>query len=223
MVYFVYCSNCASKDVIGAYQCTCSLVALRVPEMCFLPAVTRKKLGFFAKQTCLWTGAKIGSGKNEGNWLQLLFHFIVLMGIKASVLGMKSFMLCFRFQIEVFSYCTLTETFPFGFQKWFTVNGLILGFLVQKWRLPLNSYLHGLKSAVAVELFFFDDIGFSVFSLRGILVCCLKTILLFSHWILPDRLKSPRNAIQFCFLSFCVYQLFFVKCGKILWILPKSK
>ena len=50
---------------------------------------------------------------------------------------------------------------------------------------------------------------FSMFSLRCILVCCLKTILIFSHRILPDRLKSPRHAIQFYFLSFCVYQLFF--------------
>ena len=32
---------------------------------------------------------KYGSDINEGNWLQLLFYFIVLMGIVASVIGMS--------------------------------------------------------------------------------------------------------------------------------------
>ena len=56
---------------------------------------------------------------NEGIWLQLFFYFSVLMGIVASVMGMSFFQLCFMFWIEVFSYCTLTETFAIGFQKWF--------------------------------------------------------------------------------------------------------
>ena len=56
---------------------------------------------------------------NEGNCLQLLFYFIVLMGVVASVIGICFFQQCFRFWIEVFSYCTLTETFAIGFQKWF--------------------------------------------------------------------------------------------------------
>ena len=60
-----------------------------------------------------------GSDINEGNWLQLLFYFIVLMGAVASVIGMSFFQLCFRFWIEVFSYCTFTETFAIEFQKWF--------------------------------------------------------------------------------------------------------
>ena len=38
-----------------------------------------------------------GSDINEGNWLQLLFYFIVLVGIVASVLGMSLFQLCFMF------------------------------------------------------------------------------------------------------------------------------
>ena len=60
-----------------------------------------------------------GSDINEGNWLQLLFYFIVLMGAVASVIGMSFFQLCFRFWIEVFSYCTFTETFAIEFQKLF--------------------------------------------------------------------------------------------------------
>ena len=34
---------------------------------------------------------------NEENWLQLVFYFIVLMGIVASVIGMGLFQLRFRF------------------------------------------------------------------------------------------------------------------------------
>ena len=34
---------------------------------------------------------KYGSDINEGDWLQLLFYFIVLMGIVASVIGMSFF------------------------------------------------------------------------------------------------------------------------------------
>ena len=34
---------------------------------------------------------KNGSDINEGNWLQLLFYFIVLIGVVASVTGMSSF------------------------------------------------------------------------------------------------------------------------------------
>ena len=62
---------------------------------------------------------KFGSDINEGNWLQLLLHFTVLVGKNASVIRMKFFVLCFRFSIEVFLYCALTETFANGFPKLF--------------------------------------------------------------------------------------------------------
>ena len=51
----------------------------------------------------------------------------------------------------------------------------------------------------------------STFKLKDILVCCLKTNLFFSQMMLPDRLKSLMNAIQFYFSTFCVYQLFFLE------------
>ena len=39
---------------------------------------------------------KYGSDINEGNWLQLLSHFFVLMGIGASVIGMSFFSAAFQ-------------------------------------------------------------------------------------------------------------------------------
>ena len=94
MFYFVYCNNCALKDVNGACYCTCSLVALRVPEMCFWPAKTRKNFLRFIHVIDLVL--KYGSDISEGNWLQLLFYFIVLMGIVASVIGMGFFSAVFQ-------------------------------------------------------------------------------------------------------------------------------
>ena len=81
-----------------------------------------KTLKFSEMRTCPWPGAEIwsyGPDKNERNWLQFLFCFNVFTGKAASVIGMRLFQLCFRFKNEVFSYCTLTETFAIGFQKWF--------------------------------------------------------------------------------------------------------
>ena len=59
MFYFVYCNNCVLNDVNGTCWCTCSLVALRVPHMCFWPVKIRKKLYFFEMHICLWPGAQI--------------------------------------------------------------------------------------------------------------------------------------------------------------------
>ena len=97
MYYFVHCNNCAFKDVNGAYFCTCSLVTLCVPEMCFWPAKTLKKLYLFEMHICVWPGAQIRFRHKWRNWLQVLFYFIFLMGGVASVIGMSFFQLSSRF------------------------------------------------------------------------------------------------------------------------------
>ena len=88
-----------------------------MPEMCFSPAKTRKSLNFLRCIHVIDLVLKYGSDINEGNCLEFLFYFIVFMGAVASVIGMSFFQLCFRFWIEVFSYCTFTETFAIEFQK----------------------------------------------------------------------------------------------------------
>ena len=60
---------------------------------------------------------KYGSDINEGNLIQLLFYFIVLMGIVDSEIGMSFLSFVSGFRLKFVSYCTLTETFAIGFQK----------------------------------------------------------------------------------------------------------
>ena len=57
MFFFVYCNNCALKEEKAACYCTCSLVALRVIEICFWPAKTRKNFELFEMHTWHWLGA----------------------------------------------------------------------------------------------------------------------------------------------------------------------
>ena len=105
---------------------------------------------------------KYGSDINEGNWLQLLFYFIVLIGIVASVIGMSFFSA--KFQVLDWSFFVMH--FDGNVCNW--IPGVIWpqmdqfwGFFVQKWLLLMTSYLYGLKSArIAQLLFVFDDIKF---------------------------------------------------------------
>ena len=68
-----------------------------MPEMCFWPAKTRKSLKLLRCIYVIDLVLKYGSDINEGNWLRLLFYFIVLMGIISSITGMSFFQLRFRF------------------------------------------------------------------------------------------------------------------------------
>ena len=45
---------------------------------------------------------KCGSDIIEGNWLQLLFYFIVLVGIVASIIGMSFFSCVSGFKLKFF-------------------------------------------------------------------------------------------------------------------------
>ena len=66
-------------------------MALRLPEMCFWLAKTRKNLKLLRGIHVFDLVLKFCSDVNERNWLQILFYFIVLMGIVASVTGMSFF------------------------------------------------------------------------------------------------------------------------------------
>ena len=127
-----------------------------------------------------------GSDINEGNWLQLLFYLIVLMGIVASAIGLSFFSYVSGFRLKFSRIALWRKRLQLDSKSDLTTNGLILGFFVGKWLLWLTSYLYGLKFAknCSINFLFWRHKFFSMFSLRGILVCSLEMLVLFSHRIL---------------------------------------
>ena len=104
---------------------------------------------------------KYGSDINEGNWLQLLFYFIVLMGIVASGIGMSFFSCVLGFRLMFSRIALWRKRLKLDSKSDLTTNGFFLGFFLGKWLLSSTSHLYGLKSArIAQLLFFFDDINF---------------------------------------------------------------
>ena len=142
-----------------------------MPEMCFWSAKSRKN--FLRCIHVIGLVLKYGSDINEGNWLQLLFYLIVLMSIVASVIGMSFFQMCFRFRLKFSRIALLRKRLQLDSKSDLTTNGLILGFFLGTWLLSLTSYMYGLKFARIAQLlfFFWRHQFFSMFSLRGILVC----------------------------------------------------
>ena len=104
---------------------------------------------------------KYGSDINEGNWLQLFFYFIMLMGTVASVIGMSFFSCVSGFRLKFSRIAFWWKRLQLDSKSDLTTNGSILGFFVGKWLFSLTSYLYGLKSAeIAQFLFFFDHMKF---------------------------------------------------------------
>ena len=132
-LYFVYCNICVLNVVHRACYCTCSLMTVRVPEMCFWPAQTKKNLNFLRCLHVFDLVLKYCSDLNEGNWLQLLFHFFVLMGIFALVIGLSVFNCVLGFRLKI-SYCSVREMFAVGIQNCFDHDWVI--FEVFCWNMP---------------------------------------------------------------------------------------
>ena len=137
-------------------------MALRVPEMCFWPAKTRKNLENFVMLTCLWPGAKM--------WLRHKWRKLVKASLLIYCIDWYS---CPRYWNEFFLFCVSGFRLKFSrIALWrkrlqldsrsdLATNGSILGFFVQKWLLSMTSYLHGMKLArIAQLLFYIDDIIF---------------------------------------------------------------
>ena len=134
-------------------------MALRVPEMCFWSAKSRKN--FLRCILVIGLVLNYGSDINEGNWLQLLFYLIVLMGIVVSVIGLSFFSYVSGLRLKFSCIALWRKRLQLDSKSDLTTNGLILGFFVGTWLLSLTSYLYGLKFArIAQLLFFFDDIKF---------------------------------------------------------------
>ena len=158
-------------------------MALRLPEMCFWPAKTRKSLNFLRCIHVIDLVLKYDSDINEENWLQLLFYLIVLMGIVASAIGLRFFSYVSGFRLKFSRIALWRKRLQLDSKSDLTTNGLILGFFVGKWLHFISVWTKVCKNCSIVFLFWRHQF-FSMFSLRGILVCSLKVLVLLSHRIL---------------------------------------
>ena len=75
---------------------------------------------------------KFGSDINEGNWLQFLFYFNVLIGIVASVIGMIFFSCFSSFRLKFSRIAHWRKRMQLDSKNDLTTNGLILGFFTWK-------------------------------------------------------------------------------------------
>ena len=158
MFYFVYCNNCALKDVIEPvnapacwWPCAClkCVSGRRREEKNFLRCIhviglvhndgsDMKETGYSFSFTSLYY------------WVQLppLLEWVFFSCVSGFRLKFPSIAL-WRKRLQLDSKSDLTTI------------GLILEFFVGKWILSLTSYLYGLKLARIAQLFFFfDDIIF---------------------------------------------------------------
>ena len=125
---------------------------------------------------------KYGSDINEGNWLQVLFYFIVLKGVNTVVVGIGFFSALLRvlgwsFLLLHFdgNVCNWIPKVIWPRMDWFWF------FFVGKWLLSSILYLYEVNSLRDAQLlFYFDKVNFfSVFRVTGILVCSSKMLFLF--------------------------------------------
>ena len=95
----------------------------------------------------------------EGNWRQLFFYFNVIMKVVASFTGMSFYHMWVWFEVEVFSHCSVTETFAIGFRKWYDHERVDLHFLVGFFFRFIDLVYASIKSAKIAKMWLpFDNI-----------------------------------------------------------------
>ena len=128
---------------------------------------------------------KYGSDITERNCLQLLFCLIVLIGMVASVIGISFFSYFSGFGSKFSRIALRRKRLQLDSKSDLATNGLIMGFFMENgfFRWPaicMDWNLHELLICYS----FLTTSFFSMFSLRGILVCSLNKLVLLSHAIL---------------------------------------
>ena len=162
------------------------MVALPVPHMCFWPAKTRKNIELFEMHTCLWPGAQI--------WFWHKWRKLVTTSLLPDCIDGYS---CLRYWNEFFSalfhvldWSFLVLHFDGNVCNWIpkVIWPRMDWFWVFCWKMASSVDLISVWTEIckrcSIVFPFWRHQFFSMFSLRGILVCSLKMLVLFSHRIL---------------------------------------
>ena len=159
-------------------------MSLLVSETYFWPAETGKNLNIFRCVQVLKLVLKLFSDKRK-NLDTLLFSYIELVNIGARLFGLNFFICRLGFKLEIFAYCTFTETFAIGLQIRFDDELIDFRDFVG---ICLVSSLYNqrrLKFATNAKIRFLLTTSINSDSLfEGILWCSLNLPLLLSHTIL---------------------------------------
>ena len=162
MVYSVYHCSCSWSQrlllIVGGHSGN---------EFVFLTCGSWKTLELLEMLTNLAPGSQTFRYKWRALYA-LLFLFIVLVSIVASLKAKLFFHLWVRFEVEVLSYSIFTEKFAIGFQNWLDHEWIELECFCCSSPCWMSSHLHGLKSVICVSFQRYDV--FLIFNLRGIKV-----------------------------------------------------
>ena len=110
------------------------MVALCVTELCFWPAKTRINSNFLRCIHVFDLVLKYCSDKTEGNWLQLVFYFLVLTDVVASVIGMSFFIYVWGFRLKFSRIAVSRKRLQLDSKTDLITNGLIFVFFC--WYMP---------------------------------------------------------------------------------------
>ena len=156
-------------------------MALWVPEMCFWSAKTRRNLELFEMHTWLWPAAQICFRQK---WWKLVTASLLLLfidGCSCLHYWNEFFSAVFHVLEWSFSYCTMTETFAIGFQKWFDHECIDYGNFC--WKMACFVEFISVWTEIGknwwTDIPFWRHDFFSMFRLRSILVCSLKMLFFF--------------------------------------------
>ena len=203
-------------------------MALRVPEMCFWPAKTRKNLELFEMHTCLWPGAQLWFWNK---WRKLVTASLLLQCIDDySCLQYWNELFSAVFQVLDWSFlvshfdgnvCNWIPKVIWPRKDWFWVFFLLGTGFFRPFHICMDWSLQELLNCCS----FFDDIQFFRCLVWGVFWSVHeKMLVIFSHMILWYRLISFRKAMQLQLLSVFVFDPFFLgSSGKCLWLLLKTK
>ena len=162
-------------------------MALIVPEMCFWPAKTLKNLKFLRWIYVLDLVPNCCSDIKEGNWIQLLSYFIVLLNVAPSFIGM-SFLVCRSVCLSKFCcIAMLRKRLHMDSKNDLTTNGMISHFFFVRNKPLLVNFISAwteIWKNCSIIIVFWRRRSFRIVGMRGILVCSLKLPVLFSHRVL---------------------------------------
>ena len=183
--YFVYCITGALKllvEPVNAHSrwwpCACLKFVFGLRRL-------EKNLSFLRCIHIIDPVLKYGSDINEGNWLQLLFCLIVLIGMVASVIGISLFSYVSCCGSKFSRIALLRKRLQLDSKMIWPRMDWFWGFLLEKgffrqFHICIDRNLQELLSCYS----FWRHQVFLIFSLMDILVCSLKKLVLFSHRIL---------------------------------------